>query len=988
MKKYFILICFIPAIAFSQSLSITFDKAMEAFKRGEFAQSHELFMEITSSNDVEDNLVATARYYSAESLLGLKMKDAAINELEYFADSYRLSNFRDEALYKLGTIYFDKRQYQRCIEKLLILLREFPESEFVGSAYYWIGEAYTAENKFLEAEEFLQEAISTREENKFIDYSIYSLANLYEKIGDFTSAVTYYDELLAYYKDSQLAPFAQFRIGVSYFNLKEYDSAVLELSDPIIKRLPEESRTEAEYVLANSFFRLKDYENASGMYTKILDKYQDEEDANKIKFGLAWVNFQMKNYDEAYRMFNVLARTAKDSIAVNSLFWSAECKRYSGGVDLALNVYQRLLDTYPDNKIAAMVNFKIGIIYYNKGETAQAERYLISSIVSEDEEAKAKAFSMLGEMSLINKDYQTAKNYFSSGIKLKKIARETYDRLLLGYGVSSYYMNEFNDAIATFEELDQDSPRFEKDKVNFYLAESYFAKGDFSSAMRHFNIVNFDNDEVGRQALYGKAYSHFNLKDYADAAYYFNEYIKRYPADVHILDSKLRLADSYYGTKNFVEASRLYQEVFERYSGLLNSDFAYYQFGQALFKSDKPYEAIEKFKILIDRFPQSKYADDSRYLIGWINFQQGNFRTAINNYVRILDEYTFSAIKPIALYSIGDGYFNLAEYDSAVTFYSKLIEEYPQTDYVFDAINGIQYSYVAKDEPQKAVKYIDQYIAAYPTSKLGDQILFKKGETYYSIGEYDYAKVAYKEFIATYPTSQLVADAYYWIGKSAENLNQTEDAIFNYKRVVDNYVNTEVGISSVIELGKIYSDRKQYLEAIELYNNSINLVSESNRVPELMYLKGLAQVQTGSIPEAYKTFNEVISFYDGNIFAAKSKIELGILELTRGSYETAGQLFSELGENRIDDIGAQAQYLYGVSLFDQNKIEQAIAAFVRVRSVFSTYDEWYTKSLLKLGDCYVKLNDRGKARDMYRAVLKRHNNDEYGREANSKLRKL
>ena len=73
---------------------------------------------------------------------------------------------------------------------------------------------------------------------------------------------------------------------------------------------------------------------------------------------------------------------------------------------------------------------------------------------------------------------------------------------------------------------------------------------------------------------------------------------------------------------------------------------------------------------------------------------------------------------------------------------------------------------------------------------------------------------------------------------------------------------------------------------------------------------------------------------------------------------------------------------------EQDKIVDAISAFVRVRSVFSGYDEWYTKSLLKLGDCYTKLNDKAKAKEMYQAVVKRHPQDELGKEARDKIKKL
>jgi len=60
----------------------------------------------------------------------------------------------------------------------------------------------------------------------------------------------------------------------------------------------------------------------------------------------------------------------------------------------------------------------------------------------------------------------------------------------------------------------------------------------------------------------------------------------------------------------------------------------------------------------------------------------------------------------------------------------------------------------------------------------------------------------------------------------------------------------------------------------------------------------------------------------------------------------------------------------------------------RVRTVFSAYDEWLTKSYLKLGECYTKLNQVDKAKEVYRAVIKKQRGNEYGKEAQTKLREL
>lgn len=989
MKKLFFSLLFLINSITAQSVSELFEKGMEAYNNSEYVNSYNIFSELISKSKVDDQVTSTAKYYLGESLLGLKQVDGAAAEFERFVEQYELSNYRETALYKLGTIYFEENLFDKSREKLLILIKDYPEGQYTGTAYYWVGETYAAQDKFLDAENFLQEAISARTKNRHIDYSLYSLAGIYEKTLDYNSAVAYYDELLSFYRESELAPYAQFRIGICYYELKEYDSAVLELSDPLIDKLPIDVQTEARYYLANSFFKLKEYNSAANVFNEILSKYNDRSKADNVRFGLGLISFQQQDYVEAYNIFKVLSENAlSDTIAQKSLYWSAEAKRYLNQENEALKIYDKYLKSYPKSSLTPLVLFKVSIIYFNNKDYSNAEKFLIRSLDSEDETVQSKSFKLLGEISLLKKDYNAAEEYFASAVKASPEPGEDSFRSLLGLGVSQYYLNNFEEAITNLSDLLARGNGFEKDKANLYLAESYFAKGEFNKSLQHYKYVNLFSEEVGKEALYGLAYSYFNMKDFPNAVYYFQEYITKYKNDPLFFDAKLRLADSYYGTKNFSDASKIYKEIFYNNRQSIKDDFAYYQFAQSLFKAGNDSEAILELRNLQNKFPNSKYVDDAQYLIGWIYFQQARFDLAINNYRQIINFYRNSPLRPIAYYSIGDAFFNMGSYDSSIVYYRRIINDYPKSQFVFDAVNGIQYSYVAKDKPDMAVNVIDQYVASNPTSKFGDQILFKKGEIFYGIENYEMAKVSYKEFIATYPNSPLVPNAYYWIAKSSSYLNQRNDAIYNYNFVIDKHIASEVGITSIIELAQIYEEGKETDKAIDLYDQAINNLTDSPRLPELLFAKGELLVKIKNLPEAYKTFNYLINYYDGTLFSDKAKIELGILELERKSFSNSEDLFRDVSERRKDDLGAKAQYYYGLSLFSQEKINDAISAFVRVRSIYSNYLEWYSKSLLKLGDCYVKINDIKNARDMYRAVLKSNRNNDIEREARRKLNSL
>lgn len=988
--KYFLSVLLLICLSLNsgaQEIPEVYAKAMSSFNEGDYNQAALLFSEFTKYIHVENEFTVAARYYLAESYLRIKQPEGAIPVLENFVYTFTWSGFHDDALYKLGTLYFDRKEFENCREKLTLLVDTYPSSEYVGSSLYFIGESYTRENNFEEAIRFFENAISSKKNNKYIDHSIYALANIYEEQGNDKKAVEYYDQLLAYHKNSPLAPNAQVRIGLSYFNIKDYDNAVLELSDPIINDLPVKEYTEAKYILANSFYRLREFDQAEKIFGELIKKNPASPLIRDIRYGLAWTYFQKNDYDRAFDIFNLLSK-GKDTIAVNSFYWSAEAKRYGGNTAEANLIYEEFLQKFPDSPLTGNVQFQLGVTSYTKKKVNQSEEYLLSSAESKDDFTRAKAFVLLGELKLNKKDYVKSRNYFEKANGIENVLPELSSRALFGLAVTQYYLNQSDNAIQNLLELQRKSPSFETDKVNFYLGESYLSKKDFAKALAHFNKVTNQDADIKQQLNYSKGYAYYNLRDFVNASYSFNEFIKNNRGSKHVTDARLRLADSYYGEKQYTKASQIYKEVFLNENSSGTSDYAYYQYAQALYRAGNTDEAIKEFRNLQNRFPSSKYVAESQYIIGWIHFQKGRFNEAISNFHGVMSNYPGSPVIPVALNSIGNSYFNLGRYDSAYTYYDKVLNEYPGSNFVFEAISGMTDAFIAQDNSNQAVILIDNYLIRNPNISFADELAFKKGEIYYSIRQYEAAKNSYKDFISRYRSSPLISEAHYWVGKCASLLGQFEEALYNYNIVVSSHLESEVGVSAVLEMGRIHTDMKNYDAAIHIYDAAADKIPTSPQVAEIVYNKALVQIEKGDIPQAYESFNQVIQYYDGTIFAANSKFELGLLELARKNYETADMLFRELAENRIDDIGAKAQYHYGLSLFEQNKIDDAITAFVRVRFVFSAYDEWLTRSFLKLGECYEKKNDPQKAKEMYRTVLNRHKGDSYGTEAQNRLRSL
>ncbi len=972
---------------FAQNLTEKFNDAMNAYNNQLYSEAYKIFDEVIKDYDVEDELYSVARFYAANSLLKMGKKDESTSGFEYIVNSIVWSKFREESLFKLGLIYYDLNRFALSRKNHLMLIYQYPNSEYLGSSMYWIGESYSAEGKLDDAIEFLTQAIEDKSANRYRDHSIYALASIYEKKHDYQNAVKYYDQLLTYHSNSSLALEAQVRIGVCYFYLKDYYNSILELNNPDIQKLPTENLSEALYLLANSHYRVEEYSDAANTYSEVIKRFPNSDIYRNSQYGLAWSLFQQSKYGEAYQVFNTLSE-GYDSIAIKSFIWKGESKRYAGQTNEALAIFQNFLVKYPDDPSTTLVENLIGLIYFDQNKFEQSTQYLTNATSSEDPLTRAKAFTMIGEIELQNKNYIKARGNFDPAVRISSEESEVHLRALLGLGVSLFHLGDYNEAVENFRQAETIDPAFEQDKINFYMAESYYSLGKYQEALSRYNNIKSTEIEYVRQVTYSKGYCQFNLGNYSNAAYLFSEFIQNYPDDFRMTDAKLRLADSYFGSKNFAAASKIFKEVFK--SGKFSSDdpYTYFQYAQALYKSGESNAAIDEFRNLQKKFPDSKYGESSLFTIGFIRFQEGEFEEAINDYRMVMQIYKKSSLTPAVYYSIGDAYFNLGEYDSAIVNYRNVLAKYPSSEYAYDAINGMQYSYVAAGRSNEAINLIDRYVSQNPNLKFSDQIYFKKGEIYYSQRDYENAKLSYQEFLVKYPKSSFVPEAYYWLGKSSQNLKQDDEAIFYFSKVFDNYPGSESAAVSVIELGKMYEAKGNYQAGIDVLERASSKLKDSPRLPEVLFLKGSAYIKVDDVQKAYATFEELAMYHPETVFADRGKIEMGLIDLAISRFNEADKNFLDVAGRRTDDLGAKAQYQYGVSLFEQGKYSEAVSALVRVRTVFSQYEPWISRSYLLMGDCYVKMNDKRQAEEMYRVVVTKHKGNELGEEARQKINKL
>jgi len=984
----FVLLIGLVSLSHAQSFPENYSEAMRAMDTKEFGKAFTLFENFFGEKQLSEQFYSGAKLNSAYSLKKVGVLEGAAVSYEYFINRFEYSANRPQAIYNLGLLYYSIGEYTKSKNRFLMITNEYPESPLYARSLYWIGQNFIAEGRIDFAISFLEEAVNKPKSNKYIDYTIYSLAVAYEKNNDFRNAVRYYERLLSFHSDSELAPSAQVRIGICYFRLGEYNNAAIELSSPDVMRLSRDDQAEAMFLLANSYYKTADYTLAVQNYDRVLKEYPGTVVVDEARYGLGWSYFQLKDYPAAFNVFDFLSSSSNDSLAEQSFFWKAEAKRYNGEDKVALGFFRAFLELYPSSQLAKTANYNIGIIQFNLKQYDQASKSLESAAGSDDNDTRARSFTLLGEVSLTQKKYAPAKSYFSQALGLQNVSPDISNRATLGSGVASYFLTKYKESINLLQELQKLYPDFESDKVSFYLAESYFEDSNYAASLAQYRKVSAANTELSLLALYGKAYSYYNLRDYDNARFAFKDYLQRDPSSDKSIDVRIRMADSYFAVKDFKEAEEGYRQALSFRNKVSNSDYIVYQYALSLFNSGNSDAAIDELTKLVNLYPRSQYIDNSRYMIGWIFFKKGEYQAAITSYNNVLNSTPGTPLRPIIYYSIGDAYYNLGNYTEAIAQYQLILNQFPNSPQVYDAVNGLQYCYLATGNTEEAVKVLDTYARANSDKSFADELFFKIGELYYSVGEYVKAKTYYADFTAKYPSSELIAAAYYWYAKSSANLNQNEDALRAYRIVVENYINNDFGPSAAAEAGTLQSKLGNFDAAISFYDLGISKLGNSPRVAELKYLKGMAFKSKNDHGAAYDLFDDVILYYANTVFGDMAKLEKGVIEFEAKRYDAALGYFRDVVSKRNDENAARAQYMIGEVFFKQSKLNDALTAYTRGLNTFPNFQEWVLRSHLRIGMIYEQQGDKNKARESYRVIIATDKNSSVGKEAQQRLNKI
>lgn len=990
LKKLLLAVLILNASIFSQ-VSVQemkdFKFAYSLFEDGMYQLSFLEFQKFIK-NYPESRLVEEARFFSGESMFKLGEYDSALKIYLSLISEIPNTKFKDKASYRVAELYLKQKNYKQAIDWFKQTIESSSDKLLIYQSAYNLGEIYLEQNDFRNALRYYTLSYEVDSTGEMAPFAIFSVALVYQKQGKLQDAVERYNSLIQKFegkgeKLDKVLTDAKLNLIDCHYKMKNYNE-VVKIADELLKSGFEDDKV--LFLLAESYYALDLLDSAKLYYERYLEKFPSGDLARNSSYSIAWIYYKRGDYGKAIQIFDSLS-TGKDEIAELSLFYIGDVKKVAGDSVGAISAFKNFIEkSKSHSKLQTMANYELGLLYFAKGQYDSAIVYLEKIHLDDTTDVKVKAFELLAQSYIRRGDYSRGVATLRMVRGEVKLSPEREAVNLYSEGLALMQDGKYNEAIKVFEEYISKFPNdLNVESALLYLGEMYYKIGDYKNARRYYGEILKRSSKSSNleQALYSIAWSYFKEGNYSESAKRFEEFLNKYSTGKRALDARLRLADSYFMLKNYKTAESHYLSYVRLFGNQDGADYAYFQLSQIYLRQRQLMRSLEMLNLLLNKFPNSSLAPTAKYQIGWIYFQDKNYTPAINSFREVVDKYPESEVAPKALYGIGDAYYNMGKYDLAIKAYLEVIEKYPDSKYASDAILGIQYSLSAQG---KNPNLVDELISKSKNPDFVEIAYLKKAEFQISQGNYSEGINLYKKFIANYPESKSLPKVYYELGKAYEISGRSSEAEEIYKNLISKYPLTEFAENALLRLGWIEYNSSKFSQSIEHLGK---IPTSAKFYDEVLYLIGLNYLAIGDTTNAFTRFNEVISKFPNSDFSDRSRVKVGEILLSRNKPSNAINVLKPVVLNRaIDEVSAQAQYLYAEAYFRNGDIDEAMLQFLRVKYLYGDYAKFLPMTYYRLSECYEMKGDLNKAMQFLTDILKMNITEEMRRQVLEKLEKL
>lgn len=991
--RYFLLISFIllafPLISQDQltkrSVVRLFDKGLELYNKGEYAaarESFEDFLDVAGQGLKRED----ALYYRALSAVNLFHEDSEDLVLD-FIDKYPYHPRTVKAIYVLGNQYFREGNYDKAVEYYDKVDISALNSDERDEIRFKAGYAYFSQRKFDDALTYFNQL--KRHSRKYASASSYYAGFIEFEQGDYDQA---YDDLIRAEQSDAYASVVPYMIANILYRQNRYER-LLEYINEAEMRPNLAQKSDLMLLKAEAYYSLGKYDLAAVAYENYAEARRGSIN-DEISFRLGRSLYGAKAYAKAIDPLKKAA-ISRDSIAGPAAYFLGLAYLKEDRKNEALTAFDQSVRLNESADLKEKSLFHYAKVSLDLDQTRQAirsfEDYLDKYPNADNSE---EASELLSQAYLYTDDYGLALKYLSGRKSLTPQMEKVYQQASFRQAVEYFNANRYAQAVDLFKKSLQYPRDVETEaKSRLWLAEAYSIEQNYDEAIDQYLRVlgnrRVNEKSTIQQARYGLGYAYYNTRQYNNALVNFKSYVSEgSPGDSdNYRDAMLRLADSYYATKAYNQAISTYDN-FLSLSGGTDKDYAYLQKGiVAGIAGDYP-QATIAFDQVLKNYSSSRYYDDAIFQKAQLNLEEGRYQAATDGFGKLIREKPDSRLIPYALLRRASAHYNLKNYRQSKDDYVTILDEYINHSTARQVLLPLQEVLNILGESGQFDRYLAQYKLAHPDKEGLEAVEYETAKNMYFNQDYEKAVQTLQDFIASYPNDPRIPEAKFYLAESYYRRDDLKEAEELYQQLI-NVRDFGQRNRIVTRLADINFRFNNYESAVTYY--SLLADNAANKKELYNGLSGLMESHflMGNYDETINYSDQIMEKALVNA-GAKNKALLfkGKSYKAKGQFDQAKDMFNQAIENARDISAAEAGYLFGDILYQQQNYEESIEYLINFGKDFSTYTDWVGEAYLLIADNYIALEDYFQAKGTLQSLVDNFPGEEIKERARRKIQQV
>ncbi len=967
-KKTALLLSFLGAIhllSAQESKIYTHDQkeyqqALTLYNNEQFQAAQAIFQKV--QNKTEDpETEANSAYYAANAAVRLNQYGAD-KLMENFVTEYPTSTKRNSAYADVAAYYFETGKYPYALKWYKKVDQNSLSRKELDTYNFNYGYALFSSNNKEQAKSYLNKVTTSP---VYGSQAKYYLGYIAYQQDDYEGANQRFDEITDQKVLEEKLSYYQADLN---FKLGKFEEAIALAK----KQYPKSDRNEKSQlskIIGESYFNLKQYDNA----IPYLLEYNGQQGkwSNTDYYLLGYSYYKQGDYSNAIQQFNKIIG-GDNSVAQNAYYHLAECYLKLDKKPEALNAFRNASQMSFSEEIQkdaflnyARLSYEVGNAYEN-----------VSSVLTNYIDKYPKDEHREEIQELLVDSYITSKN-FSGAMELLEnnksyASKETYQKVAFYYGIELYTATDYSGAITAFDKSlnNAENPTFEA-RASFWKGASAYNSNKFNEALGAY--LNVKNNKFVRTIPeyedlgYNIAYTYFKLKEYSNAASFFETYASVTTDVDKKHDAFLRLGDSYFVTSKYWPAIEAYNEALKGTGN--EKDYAAFQKAISYGFVDRSGTKIEELNAFISRYPKSTLKDDVLFELGGTYVRSNKESEGMRIYDKLINEYSGSSLIPKAIVRQGLVYYNSNRSEEALSKFKTVVRDYPNTQEAIQSVATAKLIYVDLGRVDEYASWVRGLDFVEVTDAELDNATYESANQKYIEGNADAAIRGFEKYTKEFPKGIHALNANFTLAQLYYGKDEKDNALVNYKNVIARG-SSEYSEQSLTRVCEIYTNRNDfetaipYLEELERTAN----IQQNITFAQSNLMKGYYSKRNYSKTIAYadkvlttsKIDNRIKS--DAQIMIARSAIQTNDITKAKDAY--AKVLPIATGE-----IAAEALYYDAYFKNKENDYEGSNESVQKLAKDYAAYKEWGGKGLIIMAKNFDELGDAYQATYILDSVI-------------------